>query len=284
MFKSFRVVGMNQKVLAVKLCNIYTERPFVVLQKECIHNKKMYNLCRSKEDVLPTTQYYLTPLTLTQNQAIDDAMSGDDIDSLLADFKNVPVTTRSLHTLLPGKWLNDEVINFTIELFNERATKISSPTCYVMTTHFYNKLAGEDGNSFDYAQVKRWKKKQNLSEYDMIFVPIHSESEKHWTVAVINLKERRFEYYDSLLGHPGRILTNLQNYMKEKGINVDGWSHEPTSSVQPKQENGFDCGVFMLMTIDLRMRGMLIQNIKQADMPYYRRRIALQILTATLLD
>lgn len=31
---------------------------------------------------------------------------------------------------------------------------------------------------------------------DKVIIPIHTE--QHWCLAVINLKEKRFEYYDSL--------------------------------------------------------------------------------------
>lgn len=34
---------------------------------------------------------------------------------------------------------------------------------------------------------------------DKIIIPIHLSM--HWCLAVINLKEKRFEYYDSLLGN-----------------------------------------------------------------------------------
>jgi Ulp1 family protease len=36
----------------------------------------------------------------------------------------------------------------------------------------------------------------------------------HWTLAVINIKLKRFEYYDSLRGGPLMVLENLRQWLQ----------------------------------------------------------------------
>ena len=46
-------------------------------------------------------------------------------------------------------------------------------------------------------------------------MPIHCHG-NHWTLAVINFKAKRFEYYDSLFGHEGQVLTNLRRWLNDE--------------------------------------------------------------------
>ena len=49
----------------------------------------------------------------------------------------------------------------------------------------------------------------------------------------------------------------------------------------PAQQNGSDCGVFMTRTADYLARDGRL-DFTQADMPYFRRRMVLEILHTTL--
>ncbi len=48
------------------------------------------------------------------------------------------------------------------------------------------------------------------------------------------------------------------------------------------QDNGFDCGVFTCKTADFVSRGARL-TFGQEHMPYFRRRIAAELLTGSLL-
>eukprot|EP00967_Tisochrysis_lutea_P147841 scaffold281517_cov36-Tisochrysis_lutea.AAC.2 len=45
-------------------------------------------------------------------------------------------------------------------------------------------------------------------------VPICSNH--HWTLAVINIKDKRFEYYDSLYGSDNHVLNTLRRYVADE--------------------------------------------------------------------
>ena len=67
---------------------------------------------------------------------------------------------------------------------------------------FYPKLYS-DKSVYEYTAVKRWTRKVDVFTKDLLICPIHCHG-NHWTLAVVNLLDKRFEYLDSLSGGDGR--------------------------------------------------------------------------------
>ena len=123
---------------------------------------------------------------------------------------------------------------------------------------------------------------------DLIIVPIHCHG-NHWTLAVINFKSKRFEYYDSLRGSEDRVLEHLRQWLenehedkKKAPYDTSGWTDIAWKSGTPQQRNGSDCGVFMTRTADYLARDARL-DFTQADMEYFRRRMVYEIMTTALL-
>ncbi|GLT79394.1 hypothetical protein SLA2020_508850 [Shorea laevis] len=198
---------------------------------------------------------------------------------------NIDITVRILQCLKPGAWLNDEVINVYLELLKEREQREPKKflKCHFFNTFFYKKLVGENG--YNYKAVKRWTSERKLGYFlidcDKIFVPIHKEV--HWCLAVINKKDQKLQYLDSLKGKDTKVLNALERYFVEevkdkcgKDIDISSWEHEYVEDL-PEQLNGFDCGVFMLKYMDFYSRGCGL-CFNQEHMPYFRLRTAKEIL------
>ncbi|KAI3812548.1 hypothetical protein L1987_17259 [Smallanthus sonchifolius] len=199
---------------------------------------------------------------------------------------NITISGEVLRCLKPGAWLNDEVINVYLELLKEREKKEPKKflKCHFFNTFFYKKLiSGRAG--YDYKAVRRWTTQRKLGysllECDKIFVPVHKQI--HWCLAVIDKKEKKFQYLDSLGGIDKQVMRVLARYIvdevKDKNgqdIDVTSWQQEYVTDL-PNQENGFDCGVFMIKYADFYSRGLGL-CFKQKDMPYFRLRTAKEIL------
>ncbi|XP_059450439.1 ubiquitin-like-specific protease ESD4 isoform X2 [Corylus avellana] len=134
---------------------------------------------------------------------------------------NIEITGGILQCLRPGAWLNDEVINVYLELLKERENREPQKflKCHFFNTFFYKKLiSGKNG--YDYKSVKRWTSQRKLGysliECDKIFVPIHKEI--HWCLAVINKKDEKFQYLDSLGGMDTQVLKVLghMSYFRQR--------------------------------------------------------------------
>ncbi|GAA0158953.1 protease [Lithospermum erythrorhizon] len=199
---------------------------------------------------------------------------------------NIDITGEILQCLRPGAWLNNEVINVYLELLKERENREPHKflKCHFLNTFFYKKLIGGNGG-YNFQAVRRWTTQRKLGyclfDCDKIFVPIHKEV--HWCLAVINKKDQKFQYLDSLGGRDDKVMKVLAMYyvdeVNEKtgnAIDVSSWQHEFVEDL-PEQENGYDCGVFMIKYADFYSRGGGL-HFKQEHMPYFRQRTAKEIL------
>ncbi|KAL5852398.1 hypothetical protein ACOSQ3_007516 [Xanthoceras sorbifolium] len=228
------------------------------------------------------------PLTEEEEYEVECAFATNRRKVLVSHLgTDIDITGQLLQCLRPGAWLNDEVINVYLGLLKEREKREPQKflKCHFFNTFFYNKLAS--GNKgYDFRAVKRWTTMKKLGyaliDCDKIFVPIHKQI--HWCLAVINKKDKKFQYLDSLKGTDRKVLNNLAKYYVEEvkdksGIDIDvsDWEHEFVEDL-PEQENGFDCGVFMLKYMDFYSRGLGL-CFDQSHMPYFRLRTAKEILS-----
>ncbi|GJU09592.1 ubiquitin-like-specific protease ESD4 [Tanacetum coccineum] len=230
------------------------------------------------------------PLTEEEEERVATALSYSNRENVLVNHENsnIMITGKALQCLRPHAWLNDEVINVYLELLKERERREPKKylKCHFFNTFFYKKLVGgRTKTGYDYESVKRWTAQKklgySLDECDKIFVPIHKEI--HWCLAVINKKDKKFQYLDSLGGADKKVLRALAKYITDevkdktgKSIDVTSWEQEFVTNL-PSQENGYDCGMFMIKYIDFYSRDIGL-CFSQEDMPYFRKRTAKEIL------
>ena len=89
--------------------------------------------------------------------------------TIVAEFERNQCTKGDLSTLNGLQWLNDEVINYYLQLIRNRSDKSSYlPAVHCFNTFLYPKL-----KSKGHSAVKRWTKKINLFDFQMVFFPIH---------------------------------------------------------------------------------------------------------------
>ncbi|KAI3692237.1 hypothetical protein L6452_32048 [Arctium lappa] len=240
---------------------------------------------KEKEDV---TKAPFRDLTEDEKEMVNNAFSLSNRRKILVTHENsnITITGEVLQCLRPRAWLNDEVINIYLELLKERENREPQKflKCHFFNTFFYKKLvSGRTG--YDYKSVRRWTTQKKLGygllECDKIFVPIHKEI--HWCLAVINKKEGKFQYLDSLGGADKKVLRVLAKYITDevkdktgKDIDITSWEQEFVTDL-PNQENGFDCGMFMIKYADFYSRNIGL-CFKQEHMPYFRLRTAKEIL------
>ncbi|TKV96168.1 hypothetical protein SEVIR_9G411700v4 [Setaria viridis] len=229
------------------------------------------------------------PLTDEEEKEVRDCFHARGPSSkvlVLHEPSNIEVSKEKFQCLIPGRWLNDEVINLYLELLKEREKREPKRflKCHFFNTFFYKKLAcGKNG--YDYKSVKRWTTRRKLGydliECNKIFVPVHKDV--HWCLAIINMKKNTFQYLDSLGGMDHNVLNMLARYIAEEVkdksnevIDTSSWQEDIVDDI-PLQQNGWDCGMFMLKYIDFHSRGLSL-SFRQKDMEYFRKRTAKEIL------
>ena len=156
--------------------------------------------------------------------------------------------TLDLACLFSPNWLNDEVINQYMKLLNSVDNEV-----FMFTTYFYNTFSTRG-----FEAVENYYRRYNIFSYKTILIPVHHR--RHWFLITYN--GDKLESYDPLI-YPGetleesyqlhlQILTDIKDkYWKQLFQKYDKPFNEPSIIVHlpptiPLQDNGYDCGVFLL--------------------------------------
>ena len=256
-----------------------------------------WQLALESEEQVVTQPEEFPPLSPAAQAMVADAIREVPVPARDENLVRVNVSERSrmelqrgdLMRLRPGKWLGDVVINSYSHLLNLRsANDPVLPKLWCFTSFFYDALKtnGYDG-------VKKWGNGirgpaslgRALFDLDLIIVPIHLGS--HWCCGVVNFEKKRLELHDSM-GVTERCFFGLmRNYLTEEAkkqkvpFNLEGWQ-DHVSTDSPEQHNGFDCGLFMARYAEYLSRRVPF-TFDQSNMPYFRTRMAFEVLTQNLL-
>ena len=178
------------------------------------------------------------------------------------------VSDEGLRSLRAPQWVNDEVIdNYFRKVLMK---KVNRGRVYFCSSFFMGTLlqTGEDGltpPSYNYDRVKSWDKnlrrKNKILGVPEIFVPINLRR-AHWILLRANTVEKTITLWDS----QGQFESNqlylraMKQYLGDKYREIHGslseewydlWTLNDESENSPRQNNGYDCGVFVMANATL---------------------------------
>ncbi|XP_056418697.1 sentrin-specific protease 1 isoform X2 [Hyla sarda] len=276
----------EQKALALKLQN---QR----LHERSVHDAVDLNLRVPLEKEIPVTllpkkesveeEQEFPVLTQEMEKEIKHALYGGSQDQVLSEAFRLTITRKDIMTLNSLNWLNDEIINFYMNLLMERSKRKGLPKVHAFNTFFFPKL-----KSAGFQAVKRWTKKVDVFDADVLLVPVHLGV--HWCLAVVDFRKKAITYYDSMGGLNNEACRILLQYLKQesqdkKGIPFDtnGWNMGSKKSNEiPQQMNGSDCGMFACKYADYITKDKSI-TFTQHHMPYFRKKMVWEIIHQRLL-
>ncbi|XP_051562223.1 sentrin-specific protease 2-like [Myxocyprinus asiaticus] len=236
-------------------------------------------------DTMRRSEEEFPRLTKEMQQEVSAALAQSDPNLVLCSAFKLRITQRDLATLQEGSWLNDEVINFYMNLVMSRSEQeVGCRKVYSFSTFLFPKLHGGG-----YTAVRRWTKAVDLFLYDIILVPLHLGV--HWSLAVVDFISKSVRSYDSMGQRHDDICNMILLYLKEefkvkkgRDLDISKWtvsSLRPTEI--PQQKNGSDCGVFICKYADYISRGCNL-TFRQNHMPYFRKAMIWEILNQKLLQ
>ncbi|XP_061470700.1 sentrin-specific protease 1 [Rhineura floridana] len=222
-------------------------------------------------------------ITEEMEREIKSVLRSGNQDEVLSEAFRLTITRKDIQTLNNLNWLNDEIINFYMNMLMERSKQRGFPTVHAFNTFFFTKL-----KTAGYQAVKRWTKKVDVFSVDILLVPIHLGV--HWCLTVIDFRKKNITYYDSMGGTNSEACKILLQYLKQESLDkkrkefdTNGWMQLNKRSQEiPQQMNGSDCGMFACKYADCIAKDKPI-NFTQQHMPYFRKRMIWEILHRKLL-
>jgi hypothetical protein len=203
-----------------------------------------------------------------------------------------PVTPMRLSRLASNKWIDNETINFTMDLL---ATKHSirkrekpSLTIHILAENKQLERESTWNAAFDVTfrgeRVRRnWKLK--TADFDKIYIPFH-QNKNHWILGIVDIGKSTIRIFDSLLhsdntNFESALLKWVELELRAQEQSFDASSWNITHEEGPKQNNSYDCGLFVLAAAEMEMMG--IGHIyDQSMMSYLRLRVGCEILACRL--
>ncbi|XP_057326520.1 sentrin-specific protease 1-like [Microplitis mediator] len=255
------------------------------LSREIGLEQQLAQSMKLHEEILVEDDYEEEPslpeLTPEMLDKITRALNPNPPNQVLVESFGLRITRKDIHTLAGLNWLNDEVINFYMNLLIARGGTEKFPPVHAMNTFFYPKLL-----SGGHASLKRWTRKIDIFAKDIVVVPIHLGV--HWCMSIIDFRDKSIRYYDSMGGENKKCLYALKRYIEDesldkKKVNYDtsDWTLESMKDI-PQQMNGSDCGVFSCTFAEFICANRNL-TFSQENMPYFRNKMVYEILTVKLL-
>ena len=223
-----------------------------------------YEAAQREEEARERAESLLRPMTPEEAQKVRDAVRGRgrEDDVLASAEGGDSVSRRSMRTLRPGAWINDEVLHYFLYALSRRDEeragtgggyddRVSGPgrgrRCHFFKSFFMTKLL--DGNGgYSYKNVRRWSKKVpggDVFELDKIFFPVNVGG-MHWTCVVADVTRRTVSYYDSMGDDGDEYTGSVFRYLCDEHVNKRGgteladseeWKILGCSKDTPRQEN-----------------------------------------------
>lgn len=192
------------------------------------------------------------------------------------------ITRKDINTLRDNTWINDQIINFYLNLIAERSKEANHlPKVYVMNTFFVPRLQDKGYNA-----VSRWTRKVDIFAFDIILIPIHI-NQNHWCIATVDLGNKTIKYYDSLGGTNDQVIRILSEYLEKESLDKRNQIFDITPFTRvnikdaPKQDNRSDCGIFSCKIAEYITKNAEL-NFTQKDIPQFRQKMILEILNGKL--
>ncbi|EGV62859.1 cysteine proteinase [Yamadazyma tenuis] len=191
---------------------------------------------------LPTPNHSFNPiLTTNKIKKIYSKLQTKE-ETKLFQYESVALYSTDLDQLLPGEWINDNVISLIYEYLNQtylqkfqKFIKLISPA--VVQLMIYT----------EYEIIT----KSDFEKGKFIFMPVNeTEDGDHWFLVVVNILENSMLVYDSMEGDSGSENQNLLNILATKLFKTGIIASRKLNILRMKtdqQSNFDDCGVYVIM-------------------------------------
>ncbi len=274
--------------------NTFILREFDSAGRSIITPRRGDDLKTAKDLCTPKTYRYVC--STKDKKMVDDITDpdqGSEYDVVCTKF-NTNIYRKDIRRLRDKEQLNDEIICFFILLLKSKYDNV-----HVFNTFFMKKLYdGWEGHDTDpknlsevkfvFEAVSRWTRNVNVLRKKWIFIPIHVKPTRHWVAIAVNMYDKVMYFLDSLgpcLGKDDYLSATqywIENEMttrtEVKEIRESYWDDWELRDVDNRQENGYDCGVFVCMNFWCLLNNVPLSHTRQENILSFRHLMTISIL------
>lgn len=166
------------------------------------------------------------------------------MDSIVLNYFDSLLHESDVALLSGPFWLNDKIIGFCFEYFENESFKPSSDKL-----KFLNPSIVQLVKLVEDSEVSSILQPLNLQSSQLIFIPINDNSTlypggSHWSLLVCDKISETFFHFDS--SGVGCWNESSAKIVSNKFNHVFGTSFDVINPQCPTQKNGYDCGVFVV--------------------------------------
>ncbi len=246
----------------------------------------------------------IQPLTGKWENSVTAALAQVPSKPVARTMKGTEILRRDIGFVLPQPgteddqrgYLNDAIIEAYLLAIVDRGNKIAghkrgeTPRMHAFNNFFYDNLKQHGPE-----RVKRWASKAKIGGKDLlkaewIFIPICESL--HWTLFVVSGTRKTIEYFDSLNMHVMGRIDVVKKWLKSElgsGYEDHEWKviedlKFPGRGKGPRQNNGSDCGVFVITSAKMISLGVDPMAVLPTDMVIQRRRLVAELINGGFTD
>ncbi|KHJ82860.1 Ulp1 protease family, catalytic domain protein [Oesophagostomum dentatum] len=171
--------------------------------------------------------------------------SHGDKDSKVLSYGDVVLYESDVNTLLPGVWLNDNILSFVCEFLMENSSRevkeqvaiVSAASCELI------RYAG------DASIIREIFTSLNFFDKEKILFVLNDREDPrvvggfHWSLLVLDRRAAHFHYYDSTRPAKTAVAKQVVGIVSEF---LDNKDIKFTIEDCPQQRNSFDCGMYVI--------------------------------------
>ena len=232
-----KVGETKEKTYCCGLCNDVINRKQVSIEcTECktwIHLK--CSIFNSFKEARENKDEYVCTNCENRNDTSKKVIQSTDLS---IHGKYAIINESDLETLKEGKWLNDNIIKFVIDVMQKKHKNILfiNPSITQLI-----KLSNDEKD------IEKNIEDLELKKADWVFFPInnnHTDKEggSHWSLLVFNQKEDTFYHFDPICGLNDKSVAMLIKNLRDSEKKIPEIRYVSC----PRQRNGFDCGPYTL--------------------------------------
>ena len=190
------------------------------------------------------------------------------LNQIIVSSFNIDLTLKDLNTLDNKNMLNDNVIDFYLQLLCQQ----NSNYYFALPSTYFSKMEKDGFESID-----QWIDKTISFNYKIIFIPVCLQ--KHWRLLTIDFLTDSISYYDTINANSTKCVTAIKHIgdlIAKKNLKKTIKWKTPKQAHGIKQTNDYDCGVFVCLFARYLILNREL-DFGQNDISFYRNKIKNEI-------